>query len=70
METTLQTRCYQDPLEDFERSFPWTFVFTDADHNAPVHIVAEDTSGREIALPVGVIFDIADALRALQPIAS
>lgn len=65
METTLQTRHYQDPQENaFKRSFPWTYVFTHTDPDAAVHVMADDTSGREITLPVGVILEIARALKA------
>lgn len=67
METTLQTKHYQDPTEsDFERRHPWTFVFNDTNSDAPVHVIADDTSGREFSLPVGVILEIARALRSAQ----
>jgi hypothetical protein len=66
METTLRTRNYQDPQESaFRRRFPWTFIFTHTDQDASVHVVADDTSGREITLPVGVILEMAKALKAL-----
>jgi len=71
MEQTLQTDCYQDPLEEaFEKRFPWSFVFTEIDDDASVHIVADDFSGRQFALPVGAIIEIAEALRAQTPVAN
>lgn len=64
METTLQTRNYQDPQEGaFKHRFPWTYIFTYTDDDASVHVMADDTSGREITLPVGVILEMARALK-------
>jgi len=70
MERTVKTRGYQDPLERFEKHFPWTFVFDETGDNAPVHISAEDWSDRNIALPVGVILEMAEVIRARQRINS
>jgi hypothetical protein len=70
METTRQTREYQDPLEsEIEKRFPWTFVFTTAESDAAVHIVADDRSGREFALPAGAIIEIARLLKQRRQIA-
>lgn len=69
MERTIQTKRYQDPLEGaFEKRFPWSFVFTEIDSDSPVHIVADDLSGREFALPIGVVLEMAEALRAQEPV--
>ena len=68
MERTVQTRSYQDPLEPaFEKVLPWTFVFSSTEENTPIHITADDWSDREISLPVGVILEIAEVLRAQMP---
>jgi len=65
VEKTVQTRNYQDPLEkSFERHLAWTFIFTDTDENASVHIVAEDYSDREFSLPIGAILEMAEVIRA------
>lgn len=70
MERTVQTRSFQDPLEgSFEKLFPWTFIFSDMDENAPVRVMADDKSGREITLPIGVILEMAEVLQAHQPAA-
>jgi hypothetical protein len=67
MEITIRTRSYQDPLEDsFEKLVPWVATFTSTDTNAPVHFVADDFSDRQIALPVGVILELAEALQFQQ----
>lgn len=64
METSVQTRSYQDPHEgSFEKRFPWTFVFTKSGDDDAIHIVADDLSGRELSLPAGVILEIAEAIR-------
>jgi len=64
MEQSVQTENYQDPLEGaFEKRLPWTFTFTDTDNHASVHITADDWSGRQFALPVGAILEMADRLR-------
>ena len=70
MERTVRTRSYQDPLESYEKRFPWTFVFDGADEDAAVHIASEDWSDRHIALPVGVILEMAEVLKARQGVHS
>jgi hypothetical protein len=67
MQTTVQSKSYQDPLEgSFEKRLPWTVIFSSTDDDAPVHIVANDFSGREFSLPVGAILEFAEALRLQQ----
>lgn len=69
MAKTVQTRHYQDPLEgEFERRIPWTFIFSSTVEDAPVRILADDLSGREIAIPVGAILEMAEVLM-MAPVA-
>jgi len=67
MERTVQTRSYQDPLEGaFEKLVTWTFIFTSDDEHAPVHVLCDDFSGRQFALPVGAFLEMAEVLRKAQ----
>ena len=71
MKRTVQTRHYQDPLEErFEKRIPWTFVFDSTDDDSPVCVLADDFSKREIMLPVGAIMEMAEVLAAKQPAAN
>lgn len=66
MEMTLQTKGYQDPAESYKKPLRWSAVYTDTDENSSVLIFADDWSGREIMIPLGVVFEIAEKLRAKQ----
>lgn len=70
MEATLQTKCYQDPQEFYEKRFSWNVIFDSANPSSdtPIHIIADDWSGREITLPLGVLEEIIAALRVEQPV--
>jgi len=69
MERTARTRSYQDPLEGAcEKPLPWTFIFSDTDENATVHISADDWSDRQLAIPVGAILEMAEVLRTRRQI--
>ena len=64
VEKTVQTKSYQDPLEDaFEKHLPWSATFTKTDENATIHFTADDFSDRQFALPVGVILELAEAIQ-------
>ena len=72
MERKVQTREYQDPLERaYEKRFPWTFILhNEPAPDTPIYITADDWSGREFALPAGVILEIAEHLRTHEPVAN
>jgi len=60
---TIQTKSYQDPLEGaFEKNLPWSATFSKTDENATIHLMADDYSDRQFALPVGVILELAEAI--------
>ena len=69
MEMTLQTKGYQDPAESYKKPLRWSATFTDVDEDSTVCISADDWSGREITLPLGVILEIAERLRTKQSVA-
>jgi hypothetical protein len=71
MERTVRTRSYQDPLEGaFEKRFPWSFILADTTADSPIHIVADDMSGREFSLPAGVILEMAEAIQFQRSLAN
>ena len=71
METTVTTKGYQDPAErGFEKLLAWNAVIDGVDDDAPVHLSANDWSDREIALPAGLILEIADAIRFQRSLAN
>jgi len=68
MERTVQSRGYQDPSEVYEKRVSWTLTFTETGEDSPIHIAANDWSGREIVLPVGVILEMAEVLGIKTPV--